>query len=36
MDYIKGQSRMQTTMLPDCIDDLTDRDSAVRVTEALV
>ena len=36
MDYIKGQSRMQTTMLPDCIDDLIDQDSPVRVIDAFV
>lgn len=36
MDYIKGQSRMQTTMLPDCIDDLIDHDNPVRVIDAFV
>lgn len=36
MDYIKGQSRMQTTMLPDCVDDLIDQDSPVRVIDAFV
>ena len=36
MDYIKGHSRTQTTMLPDCIDDLIDLDSPVRVIDAFV
>ena len=36
MDYIKGHSRTQTTMLPDCIDDLIDQDSPVRVIDAFV
>ena len=36
MDYIKGHSRTQTTMLPDCIDDLLDKDNPVRVIDAFV
>jgi len=36
MDYIKGQSRMQTTMLPDCIDDLIGQDNPVRVIDVFV
>ena len=36
MDYIKGQKRGQTTMLPDCIDNLVVTDNPARVIDAFV
>lgn len=36
MQYIKGEDRYQTTLLPDCIDDLIGDDNPVRVIDAFV
>ena len=36
MTYIKGQSRKQIILLPDCIDDLIGQDNPVRVIDAFV
>jgi transposase len=36
MKYIKGQSREQKTMLPDCIEDMVGQDNPVRVIDVFV
>lgn len=36
MTYLKGQSRKQTILLPDCIDDLIGQDNPVRVIDAFI
>ena len=36
MAYIKGQGRGQTTMLPDCINDLIGQDNPVRLIDAFI
>jgi len=36
MTYVKGQNRMQITMLPDCIDDLIGHYNPVRIIDAFV
>jgi len=36
MKYVKGQDRMQMTILPECIDDLIGQDNPVRVIDAFI
>ena len=36
MSYIKGRDRSQLTLMPECIDDLIDKDSPVRVIDAFI
>jgi transposase len=34
--FVQGQSRTQTTLLPDCLDDYVSEDNPVRVIDAFV